>query len=325
MDGDNVNDMKMSFPNNDGVSPHMEFQRRHLHVLVAIADTGSMHKAGQLLGMAQPAVSRILAEVERALGTRIFERGAGGSTPTRRGEPLLAQARAALGGMRRLDEVGQGHAGSVRLGCIPRALHTLMPQLLPRLEGLQLQLTEDGSPALLQGVERGALDMAVMRHAAGAAGIGGPLEALRLYDERPVVICRPGHALAQRRSLSLASLGEHSWVLPAVGTTTRALLDSFWERTGTAPIRPVLEIRSFEASVALVADTEVLSIIPESIARRHEREGRVHRLRVTPALPGTAVMLVFEPAAIQDPVLARCRDLVLAAAAQARKAFGLQA
>jgi DNA-binding transcriptional LysR family regulator len=301
----------------------MEFQRRHLQALLAIADAGSMHKAAQQLGMAQPAVSRTLAEIERSLGARIFERGAGGSTPTRRGQTLLAQARATLGGLRRMDQIAQGHGASVRLGCIPRAVHTLMPLLLPRLGSMQLHLSEDGSPALQQGVERGALDMAVMRHVAGAAGIGGPLEAQRLYEESPVVICRPGHALASRRTLTWAALADHAWVLPAVGTTTRALLDSFWQQTGTTPIRPVLETRSFESSVALVAGTEVLSIIPDSIARLHERGGRVRRLRVAPSLPSTAVMLVFDAGATQDPVLAECRDLVLAAAAQARRAFGL--
>lgn len=304
----------------------MQFQRRHLQILVAVADAGSMHKAGQRLGMAQPAVSRILGEIERSLGVRIFERGAAGSTPTRRGEALLAQARAALGGLQRMDEIAQaGHASTVRLGCIPRAVHTLMPFLLPRLQGLRLDLTEDGSLALLPGVQRGALDLAVMRHAAGAAGIGVPLRAERLYEERPVVIGRAGHPLGRRRALSLAVLGEQPWVVPAVGTTTRALLDQFWQQTGTTPIRPVLETRSFEASVAVAAATDMLAIIPESIARLHERAGQVQRLRVSPPLPSTAVMLVFDPATLADPVLARCRDLLLAAAAEARQAFELPA
>ncbi|MBL0421074.1 LysR family transcriptional regulator [Ramlibacter sp. AW1] len=303
----------------------MQFQRRHLQVLVAIEDAGSMHKAAQQLGMAQPAVSRLLAEIERALGMRIFERGAGGSTPTRRAEALLAQARATLGGLLRMDEIASGHGGSIRFGCIPRAIHTLMPFLLPRLGPLRLQLVEDGSPALLSALERGAVDMAVVRHVAGAAGIGGALQALRLYDEAPTVICSAHHPLARRRTLALSSLGEQAWVLPASGTTTRALLDRFWQHTGLTPLQPVLETRSFEASVALVADTELLAIIPDSIARMHERAGRIRRVRVTPTLPGTAVMLVFDAAAPQDPVLAACRDLVLDAAVQARRAYALGA
>lgn len=303
----------------------MQFQRRHVQVLVAIADAGSMHKAAQQLGIAQPAVSRLLAEIERALGTRVFERGAAGSTLTRRGEVLLAQARAALGGLDRMDDVARGHAGFVRFGCIPRSMHTLMPFLVPRLGEARLQLTEDGSPALLRGVERGALDMAVMRHVAGQAGIGGQLEALRLYEERPVVICRAGHALARGQALELAALRAYDWVLTDTGTTTRVLLDRFWEETGMAPIRPLLETRSFESSIALVAGTDLLSMVPESIARMQERAGSVCLLPVSPAVPGTVVMLVHEVAALQDPVLARCRALVIEAAADARRAYGLAA
>ncbi|HYF20530.1 MAG TPA: LysR family transcriptional regulator, partial [Ramlibacter sp.] len=70
------------------------FQRRHAELLVAVADTGSMHKAAQRLGIAQPAVSRVLAELEKAVGARLLERTAVGSALTPRGRALVAQARA---------------------------------------------------------------------------------------------------------------------------------------------------------------------------------------------------------------------------------------
>jgi hypothetical protein len=54
-----------------------------------------------------------------------------------------------------------------------------------------------------------------------------------------------------------------------------------------------------------------------------ERAGTVRRLRVSPALPGTIVMLVFDAARINDPVLTACRRLVIDAAAQARRMYVL--
>jgi DNA-binding transcriptional LysR family regulator len=309
----------------------MELQRRHMEVLVAIADSGSIHKAASRLGIAQPAVSRVLAEIERSVGARLFDRAASGSRPTPRCEALLAQARFLLRGLLRIDQIARGQPAAVRLGCIPRAMHTLMPFIvnaMPQAEdgtpALDLQVREDSSTVLLDAIRGAGLDFAVMRHLSGAAGIGPHLAVDRLYDERPLVITRAGHPLGRRRQIALSALLGQRWVLPSVETTTRAVLDQFYREQGLAPIRPVLETRSFESILALVSGTELLSLIPESIARQHQRAGLVDVLNVTPVLPGTAVLLVSDPQAGGDPTLAMFRRLVVDAAAQARKTSSLR-
>lgn len=306
----------------------MAFQRKHLAMLVAIAEGGSMHKAALRLGMTQPAVSRMVAEVERTVGARLFERGASGSLLTAKGDALVAHARFLLRGMERMDEVAHAQAVAIRFGCIPRAMHTLMPFIVnlmspPTLQRLQVQ--EDGSHALFDAVRRGALDFAVLRHVGGAAGVNEALQAQPLYDETPLVIAGPKHPLARRRALTLGALIDHRWVLPSAETTTRAVLDRYFQIQGLAPIRPVIETRSFESSAALVAGTDLLSIIPEAIARVYERVGLVRVLKVAPPLPGTAVLLVHQSQVLADPVLQRFRDLVVSAADQARRANALRA
>lgn len=313
----------------------MGFQRRHMEVLVAIADTGSIHKAAGRLGVAQPAVSRLISEVERSVGAKLFERAASGSSLTRRGDALVAHARVLLRGLERLDRVAAEQPGSVRLGCIPRAMHTLMPFVVnlmqdavagdPPVPACQLQVVEDSSTALLEGLQRGSLDLAVMRHVGGAAGIGPGLQVERLYDERPLVIARVKHPMASRRQLTLAALLNQRWVLTSAQTPSRAVLDSYCQAQGLAAIQPALETRSFESCAALVAGTDLLSLIPESIARQHERAGLIAVLPVSPTLPGTAVLLVGDPAAADDPLLSAFRRLVGAAAARAREKLSLRA
>ena len=302
-----------------------------MEVLVAIADTGSIHKAAGRLGVAQPAVSRVLAEMERSVGTRLFDRAASGSQPTPRCEAMLAQARFLLRGLSRIDQIARGQPAAVRLGCIPRAMHTLMPFIvnaMPRTadgtSALDLQVLEDSSTVLLNAIRGAGLDFAVMRHLSGAAGIGPHLAVDRLYDERPLVIARAGHKLARRRQIALSALLGQRWVLPSVETTTRTLLDQFYREQGLAPIRPVLQTRSFESILALVSGTDLLSMIPESIARQHERAGLVDVLNVTPLLPGTAVLLVSDPQASGDPTLSMFRRLVVQTAAQARETSSLR-
>jgi DNA-binding transcriptional LysR family regulator len=71
----------------------MDIELRHLRVVCAIADTGSVTKAAALLGLAQPALTTQLQRIERTLGGTLFERDRRGARPTALGELVLARAR----------------------------------------------------------------------------------------------------------------------------------------------------------------------------------------------------------------------------------------
>lgn len=71
----------------------MELELRHLRVLCAIADAGSVGRAAALLGASQPATSTQLRRIERHLGAPLFERTALGVAPTCFGVEVLAAAR----------------------------------------------------------------------------------------------------------------------------------------------------------------------------------------------------------------------------------------
>lgn len=299
----------------------MRFQRRHMEVLVTIADSGSIHKAALQLGISQPAVSKVLADIEQGFGARLFERTASGSALTDKGQALVAQARFLVRSIERLDLAAQSEAAVVRFGCIPRAMRTLMPHIVNRMAGAasyQLKVVEEASAALLAAIQSARLDFAVMRHVGGEEAIGRQLVVERLYDERPLIVASARHPLAKRRQIALHSLLQQRWVLPAVATTSRTVLDRFCQEQGLPLIQPVMETRSLDSSVALVAGTDLLSLLPESLARWYEKTGLVSVLRVAPALPSTAVLLVSDPQAQNDPTLAAFRALVLEAAASAR-------
>lgn len=300
-------------------------QRRHIETLVAVADSHSVHRAARDLNMTQPAVSRLLVEAENLLGARLFERSVHGSRPTTQGASVLAHARFVLHGMQRLDLVMHEAKPMVRLGCIPRSMHTLMPHLLSRLfpnagndhaaAALRLSVMEDSSTVLFDAIVKGSLDFAILRHVSGAAGIGEDLAAERLYDERPSIICAADNPHIPQGTVGLAKLVDSGWILPSSETTSRAVLERFWIQQGLPPIRPVIETRTFESNLALVAETRFISIVPESIARRYADLGVVRVVNVRPALPASPVMLVYQPMSKDDPVLCHFRGIVHEAAA----------
>ncbi|MEO6986779.1 MAG: LysR family transcriptional regulator [Paralcaligenes sp.] len=284
--------------------------------------------------MPQPALSRLLSEAEDRLGARVFERSVHGSKPTIRGNIVIGQARFVLRGIERLDKVIDASGSTVKLGCIPRAMHSVMPHLLNRVHSqsseehasnglpiFRMNVIEDSSILLFDALCKEKLDFAIMRHVAGASGIGDNFTAERLYEERPLIVCSVKNQTFGKRTIDLVILANQEWILPSLETTSRAVLDRFWNEQGLPPIRSIIETRTFESNLALVADTPFISIVPESIARRYAGLGLVKILNVRPALPTNTVMLVYNRAIKADTVLEPFRQMIHAAARDALKNF----
>src|SRR5215471_352339 len=75
---------------------------RDLHVFFTVTQRGSMAKAATDLGITQPAVSRVIAELEHAMGVRLLDRSPQGIEPTEYGRALLRR------GISVFDELTQG-------------------------------------------------------------------------------------------------------------------------------------------------------------------------------------------------------------------------
>ena len=90
----------------------MDLEIRHLKVVCAIAEAGSVTKAASRLGLAQPALTAQLQRIERVLGGALFERDRRGARPTALGELVLSRARVLLPAMKGLREDAARLAGS---------------------------------------------------------------------------------------------------------------------------------------------------------------------------------------------------------------------
>src|SRR5262245_48850372 len=94
---------------------------RDLQVLFAVVQCGSMAKAAADLGVTQPAVSEVVAELEDAFGVRLFDRNPQGVVPTIYGRALLKRAHAAFDelrqGIRDIEFLADPATGEVRIGC----------------------------------------------------------------------------------------------------------------------------------------------------------------------------------------------------------------
>ena len=96
-----------------------------LHILMIVAESGSMGKAAKALGITQPSVSKAISDIEHAIGVRLLDRSADGAALTVYGQALVIRGISAFDelsqGFRDVDLLSDPTVGEVTIGC-PEAL-----------------------------------------------------------------------------------------------------------------------------------------------------------------------------------------------------------
>ncbi|GAB2949598.1 LysR family transcriptional regulator [Micromonospora polyrhachis] len=199
----------------------MNLELRHLKVVCAIAETGSVTKAASSLGLAQPALTAQLQRIERTLGGALFERDRRGARPTALGELVLARARVLLPAMKGLQDeaarlAGAGSTmsryrfGGVNSPILGRLVHRLTTEQPHTQVSTYASWSVD---ELAQLVLSGRLDYAL----AGVCGDATPSAESgliwRTVAVDPVFVLLPEqHPLAVREEIPLGALESERWV-----------------------------------------------------------------------------------------------------------------
>lgn len=147
-----------------------DFSLRQLQYAVAVAEALSFRRAAEACHVSQPSLSAQLAQLEAALGVRLFERDRRRVLPTVAGRELVGRARLvlrdaddlALAARRTSDPL----TGTLRLGVIPTVAPYLLPRATPALRaaypGLTVRWVEEKTTALVRALEAGDLEAALL-------------------------------------------------------------------------------------------------------------------------------------------------------------------
>ena len=144
---------------------------RQLVLLVELGRHGSILHAAQAAHLTQPAASRLLADLEDALGVKLFERLPRGVAPTWYGEVMIRRAGAALAeldaGHQEVMELLSGLSGRVAVGAVLTPSTTLLPAavclLKLRQPRVHIAVSVDTSKILIQHLRNGELDLVIGR------------------------------------------------------------------------------------------------------------------------------------------------------------------
>ncbi|HPR44909.1 MAG: LysR substrate-binding domain-containing protein [Burkholderiaceae bacterium] len=273
---------------------------RHLQLLVALRDHGSLHAAAEALSLTQPSLSKMLKEIELSFGRPLFERSARGVAPTPAGAVVLHGAALLLDELERLGREASAEppAMLLRLGAPPFLALTVVPQLLLRLTELaptlQITLPESGVPALLRALIDGQLDAVLATYTPDiAASEARKLAFEKLHEASYLVVVAQQHPLARQRRIGWDVLAREPWVLPPEGVLLRRVIDDAFARAGLAP--PVARVTSANplTNLQLAAAGLGVSAVPKAALALSTDAQRVACLDIRHRLPSGSVGLLY--------------------------------
>lgn len=166
-------------------------ETRHLRYFLAVIDHGSVSRAADWLGIAQPALSTALARMEKDLGVRLFERSRRGAQPTPTALAILDDVRTSVeridAAARRAQEIGRGSAGQLTIGLVSSALFDTLPRALRELRrrapGVRVILREMSNAEQAEALRTGAIDIGLMHT---PVAVGGRMRERPLLRDRLV-------------------------------------------------------------------------------------------------------------------------------------------
>lgn len=196
----------------------MELEFRHLRVVRAIADHGTLTAAAAELGMTQPSVTEALRRAERVTGAPLFRRDAHGAVPTPLGELLTAHARTVLAAMDRLASATARHQAdtlppSVRFGCTPSLLVAHLTVAVPQVlgTGVEVRTGNDPEAALALLADRRVEAALIAGNPGPTAPAGAGIAGAVVSVEPLFVAVGSGHRLAGACEIELAELHGETW------------------------------------------------------------------------------------------------------------------
>lgn len=266
-----------SFPAS-AVSGLLRLRTRQLALLAWLDAERNLGRAAAALHVSQPAASKLLLQAEQALGATLFERHARGMVPTVHGEVVARYARRVLNGFGTMQEelsaLREGLRGAVRIGSVPGAVPALLaPALAVFKRGhphVAVSIEVGTSNHMIERLLRGEVDLVLGRPGSAEQA---PLQARALLDEALVIVARKGHPLARHNGLPFARLVEAPWVLQPPGSPQRIRFEAALAQAGVTRKLDVTETASSVVTTALLAHSDMLAVMPASLAEHYGRLG----------------------------------------------------
>ena len=244
-----------------------------LHVLMAVVQAGSMNRAAALLHTTQPAISRSIIELERAIGVRLLDRNPRGIEPTRYGRALLDGGAAMFDDLRQavknIEFMADPTAGEVRIACNPILATSFVSAIVDRLSRrhprIRFHVLVRPAESLARDLRERNVDLLVARRLGELAT--ERLDFEPLFSDAYVVAAGAHNPCARRRRITLGELRDEAWTLPPPESPTGLVAKEAFVASGIDYPDVAVATIAPELRISLLATGRFLSIFPDSVLR----------------------------------------------------------
>lgn len=250
-----------------------------LRAFDAVAEHLHFRDAAAAIGMSQPALSGAVSALEEALGVTLLERTTRKVLLSPAGARLAVRTKAVLAEVGALVEEAEAvrapFTGALRLGVIPTVAPYLLPTVLrlvhERYPDLDLQVHEEQTASLLEGLTTGRLDLLLLAVPLGVPGV----TELPLFDEDFVLVTPLDHRLGGREGLERSVLRELKLLLLDEGHCLRDQALDICREAGRAGVPATTTAAGLSTLVQLVAGGLGVTLLPRTAVRVEDRKSVV--------------------------------------------------
>jgi DNA-binding transcriptional LysR family regulator len=288
---------------------------RDLHVFFTVVGHGSMAKAAVELGVAPPTVSEVIADLERALGVRLLERGPKGAEPTIYGRALLKRGTAAFDelkqGIRDIEFLSDPAIGEVYIGCDESIAAATLPRIAERFArqypDVALNVENIDLRNYPPNVRELGFDL-VLTRMQGPGEETDPFNDLNvetLFDDRLVVVAGARSRWANRRKVDIADLSGEPWILSGPNRWNYRVVAEAFRLRGAPMPKVSLKTLSVHLRTNLLVSGEFITTLPNSVADFYVRRFDLKVLPVDlPQHPWPVVVLTLKNRTLSPVVTA---------------------
>jgi DNA-binding transcriptional LysR family regulator len=272
---------------------------RDLHIVLAVAERGSMAKAAEHLGISHPVVSKTISDLEQTVGVRFFDRNSQGVELTTYGRALFKCGVTVFDemrqGLKQIEFLAHPDSGELAIGCSDITMASLLPVIAERFSiqhpGIRLHVIH-ADTAMLQFHALHERNVELLIGRMPRVSVDDDLVVETLFDEPFVAVCGIRSRWARRRHIALADLVDAPWILPPYDSVPGSLILEIFRANKMQAPRARLVTLSGHLTATLIGTGRFVGLLPSSVARFSASRAGLKILAIDLPAPRVATAII---------------------------------
>ena len=287
----------------------MEIDPKHLATLHVIRERKGLTAAANLLGTSQPALSRLISDLEVRLGAPLFDRSVRPWQMTNLGESLASQGSAIRVALSRanlaIEQFKSGTEGLLKLGGTPYLCEAVLPPLITAFQNNMPDVCIDQSHAytaqLLRRLKRREIDLVVAP--VDTMDITQGLHSRRLLAAKNTVVCRANHPLTKDKKVRERSLLDFKWISPPADSPLAADMRNVINRISDREVKTAFSGGSLSSVAQILEQSDCLAVLPEYVLGKLKSRYKLTSLDLKLSTPTRSVALITNEEDVRSNLL----------------------